>query len=523
MPAVWGLAMKKKSYITVLDQFCGCGGSSSGAAQAGCEIVMAINHWDKAVETHNANFPNTAHDCVDISACDPRRYPSTDILITSPECTNHTLAKGKRRKNLGQMDLFNPQTIDPSEERSRATMWDVVRFAEFHQYNFIVVENVVEVCHWTLFDSWLQAMHTLGYDHEAVFFNSMFAAPTPQSRDRIYIVFWKQGNRKPNLSFTPLAHCSECGEVEAIQSWKNPFKKWGRYGKRNQYVYRCPHCAQVVDPFYTPAYTAIDWSYPTTKVGDRKRPLKPATLERIRKGLEKFNHPVLVETAYGQDTSNRVRSIDDVMPTQTARQTMGLAVPFIVRNYTGAQAAGISEPLPTVTTVDHNSLVQPFILTERFSGVHRSINEPLPTVLAGDGRVHHRLVQPFMVMLRHQNQARSVDTPLDTVVAGGLHHGLVQPFLTSYYSGSDQVCGIDDAMPTVTASDRHALVQPDCSISVEDCYFRMLQPHEIQSAMAFASDYIVLGNKREQVKQLGNAVTPPVMRMIVERCIESIN
>ena len=454
MQYVGGLAMAKKSYITVTDQFCGCGGSSSGAAQAGCEIVMAINHWDKAVETHNTNFPNTNHDCLDISACDPRRYPSTDILITSPECTNHSLAKGKRRKNLGQMDLFNPQVIDPADERSRATLWDVVRFTEHHQYNFVVVENVVEVHHWILFDSWLQAMYTLEYDHEAVFFNSMFAE-APQSRDRVYIVFWKQGNPKPNLSFTPLAHCSKCGEVEAIQSWKSPFKKWGRYGKRNQYVYRCPSCAQVVEPFYAPAYTAIDWSYPSTKVGERKRPLRPATLERIRKGLEKFCSPVLVETAYGKDTSNRVRSVEGILPTQTARQTMALATPFIVRNYTGAQAADIHGPLPTITTVDHSSLVQ--------------------------------------------------------------------PFLASYYSGSDQVCGMDSAIPTITAADRHALVQPDQSISVEDCYFRMLQPHEIQAAMAFAQDYIVLGSKREKVKQLGNAVTPPVMQMLVRRCLESLS
>jgi DNA (cytosine-5)-methyltransferase 1 len=135
---------RKKSFITVTDQFCGCGGSSSGAAQAGCEIVMAINHWSLAVETHNTNFPATRHDCVDISACDPRRYPSTDILLTSPECTNHTLSKGKKRKNLGQLDLFNSQTIDPAEERSRATMWDVVRFSEYHNYNFVIVENVVD-------------------------------------------------------------------------------------------------------------------------------------------------------------------------------------------------------------------------------------------------------------------------------------------------------------------------------------------------------------------------------------------
>jgi DNA (cytosine-5)-methyltransferase 1 len=447
--------MRKKSYPTVTDQFCGCGGSSSGAAQAGCEIAMAINHWKRAVETHNTNFQNTAHDCVDISACDPRRYPSTDILLTSPECTSHSLSKGKKRKNLGQMDLFNPQVIDPSEERSRATMWDVVRFAEYHQYNLIIVENVVEVHYWTLFDAWLKAMQTLGYEHETVFFNSMFAPPTPQSRDRIYIIFHRKGNRKPDLNLTPLAHCAEHGNIQAIQSWKNPFKKWGRYGKRNQYVYRCPRCAEIVEPYYSPAHTAIDWSLPSQKVSDRTRPLKPATLERIQKGLEKYCK-VGVE-------------------------------PFIVRNYTGATAAGMGEALPTVTTVDHNSLVQ-----------------------------------PFMAILRKSHGAKAMTEPLDTFVAGGTHHGLVQPFLTSYYSASDQVSGVDAVVPTVTTGDRHALVQPMNPITVEDCYFRMLQPCEIKRAMAFNDDYVVLGNKREQVKQCGNAVTPPVMQMIVERCLASL-
>ena len=347
---------------------------------------------------------------------------------------------------------------------------------------------MVEVRYWTLFDAWLKAMAALGYDHEEVYFNSMFAPPTPQSRDRIYIVFWKQGNRKPDLNLTPLSHCAEHGDVQAIQSWKDPFKRWGRYGKRNQYVYRCPQCAAIVEPYYCPAYTAIDWSLPSQKVSDRKQPLKPATLERIEKGLKKF--------------------------------CRAEAEPFIVRNYTGAAAAAISEALPTVTTVDHNSLVQ-----------------------------------PFMVILRKNHGAKAMTDPLDTFVAGGTHHGLVQPFLTSYYSGSDQVSGVDAVVPTVTTGDRHALVQPflvnyytprisisgvdealatvstqprtylaepSATVTVEDCYFRMLQPCEIKRAMAFSDDYVVLGNKREQVKLCGNAVTPPVMEMLIQRCIETL-
>lgn len=121
---------KKNSYLTATDQFCGAGGSTSGAKKAGVEVKMALNHWELAIETHNTNHPDTHHDCTDVQACDPRRYPSTDILITSPECTNHSLAKGKKRKNRGQLDIFGSSELDAVSERSRATMWDVPRFAQ---------------------------------------------------------------------------------------------------------------------------------------------------------------------------------------------------------------------------------------------------------------------------------------------------------------------------------------------------------------------------------------------------------
>lgn len=169
----------KRSFITVTDQFCGAGGSSIGAEASGAQLVMALNHWKLAIETHATNFPNAGHDCTDISACDPRRYPSTDILLTSPECTNHSLAKGKKRKMQAQMELFGKVTIDPAEERSRATMWDVPRFAEFHDYRIIIVENVVDARHWRTWDAWLHAMHLLGYDHQIVYLNSQFAHVRP--------------------------------------------------------------------------------------------------------------------------------------------------------------------------------------------------------------------------------------------------------------------------------------------------------------------------------------------------------
>lgn len=73
---------------TVTDLFCGAGGSSLGAEAAGFQLVMAANHWQTAIDVHQAHFPDADHDCADVREADPRRYPVTDILLASPECTN---------------------------------------------------------------------------------------------------------------------------------------------------------------------------------------------------------------------------------------------------------------------------------------------------------------------------------------------------------------------------------------------------------------------------------------------------
>lgn len=111
--------------LTVTDLFCGAGGSSSGLEEVpGVTVRMAANHWPLAVETHNTNLPHALHDTADISQVDPRRYPRTDILWASPECTNHSQARGKRRIDA-QPDMFGDTLPDEAAERSRATMWDV--------------------------------------------------------------------------------------------------------------------------------------------------------------------------------------------------------------------------------------------------------------------------------------------------------------------------------------------------------------------------------------------------------------
>lgn len=515
---------KRSTSLTTSDWFCGAGGSSEGAKFVGVEIIAAANHWQLAIETHNTNHPATDHYLTNLSQADPRYFPSTNILWASPECTNHSLAKGKRRKNLAQKSMFETGKIDPAEERSRATMWCVPRFAEYHDYEVVIVENVVEIRHWVLWDAWLHAMDLLGYNFQICYFNSMFFHPinglsdyAPQSRDRIYIVFWKKGNKKPDLDFRPLAWCQTCeADIQAVQSWKNPQKRWGRYGERRQYVYCCPGCYEIVEPYYYAAWNAVDWSIEAPRIGDREKPLRPKTLERIKIGLEKYgNQPLMVPTLH-TNGEKPARPVSNPLPTQTARQSLGFVVNLGHAHASGKNhVAGLCDPLPTQTTAGTLA----FIVSDRGTLHSHSavpITDPLPTATTTN--------IPFVVELFGTGKARGIDRPLGCVTAGGNHYGLAtmpQPFIASYYNGSNVVRGVSEALPTCSTVDRHSLITPDKELRVEDCGFRMFKPHEIKDGMGFDPKYILLGNNRDQVRLAGNAVTPPVAEFLYRQCAKT--
>jgi DNA (cytosine-5)-methyltransferase 1 len=168
------------SSLTVTDIFCGAGGNTIGAKAAGLKVKVGLNHWHRAIETYGANNPEVEQiERVDVSLCDPRRYHSTDIAIMSPECTTHSPAGGSRHRGSHAPDLFNQSSLDPATMRSRVTMFDVIRFTEFHRYNVVIVENVVEVTRWELYAEWLGMMKGLGYEHRVLSLNSMFFWPTP--------------------------------------------------------------------------------------------------------------------------------------------------------------------------------------------------------------------------------------------------------------------------------------------------------------------------------------------------------
>lgn len=506
--------------ITVTDLFCGAGGSSIGAEAMGARLKMAANHWSLAIETHATNFPNADHDCADVSQVDPRRYPRTDILLASPECTHHSLA----RSNKHRPDLFDP-TGDAGAERSRATMWDIPRFAERHRYEIVVVENVVEIMRWAPIDGWFLAMERLGYHYRTVSLNSAVAHPTPQSRDRLYVVFWQEGNRAPDLNIRPLAWCASCErDVGAVQTFKKASTRHGKY--RTQYLYHCPDCATPATPYAWPASSAIDWTLPTPRIGDRARPLAETTLKRIQVGLERYGPAAIVQAAghtYERPGYFRTWPITQPIGAQTATAQHALVVEtaYTGRGDWGRPGRPVAEPLPTQTARLSHALVVPL---RRNGRVRDAAEAPVPAVAAG-GNHHGLLVPPafFVKNFGPADQAGSmvkpVSDPFGTVTTVD-HHSVVQMPFTLNYNRTGNPIPVTQPVGAVTCTDRHAVVEP--AVEIEDCGFRMLEPHEIGRAMAFPDSYTVLGNKRDRVRQYGNAVTPPAMTELVARCVESL-
>jgi DNA (cytosine-5)-methyltransferase 1 len=181
--------------IDFTDIFCGAGGSSIGLVAAGLDLKLAANHWDRAIETHSANFPNADHLIADVSNYDMRRLPRTQVLWASPECTWHSPAGGSKSQEQirAQLDLFEDYVPNAAGVRSRATAFDVIRAAEVHRYKVIIVENVVEFAtRWELFDWWIAGLKNLGYTVQLISVSSAHVgnannAPAPQWRDRLYV------------------------------------------------------------------------------------------------------------------------------------------------------------------------------------------------------------------------------------------------------------------------------------------------------------------------------------------------
>lgn len=560
-------AYRHDDELTVMDWFCGAGGSSQGAhAVPGVRVTRAANHWARAIESHAANFPTVDHYQGDIREAPVERWPVADLFWASPECPQWSNARGKKRDFDASLqgDLFDG--FGPSEEveRSRALMEEVPMYLRGVQnrgglVKAGVVENVIDVRAWDQFDRWRGEFHKLGYRTWIIALNSMHADPRStepgcQSRDRFYMAYLHESiGRTPDWDkwLRPRAWCPQCDRwVRAIQAWKRPGRDMGRY--RQQYVYRCPSSScrnAVVEPETLPAAVAIDWTLPGQRIGDKPlkeffsdkaktkslgfHPLAPKTLARIEAGLKKFAQPLVVPA--GGTWRTDATPVAEPIPTRTTRENDGIAIPPLlvpVEGRDGKEAGSANEPLRTQTARNETGLAWlPFMVKLRGGGDQNralSIHDPLGTVSA-DGN-HHGVVTPGLppAMLMRNNGSKgdggehctTVAEPARTLTTAG-HQSLItwEHLLVPYY-GTGTARTVAEPVGTLSTRDRYALVRGH--VDTDDVLFRMLEPHEIGRAMSFADRYVVLGSKRERVRQYGNAVTPNAAEVILCALVEAI-
>lgn len=219
--------------MRAVDLFAGAGGTTTGATWAGVRVLAAVNHWPRAVETHAAAHPDTAHHCEDAAILDPTTLPAHDLLLASPSCTGHTRARGREQ---------------PHHDAARATAWCVIRVAEAQRPRAVIVENVPEMLRWTLYRAWRLALTDLGYRISEQVIDAADAG-VPQHRRRLFVVASR--TRRPVMIPQPSAQHVTAREVLDLDEgpW-TPVTTWCERTRARIDAGRAEHGADFLVPYY---------------------------------------------------------------------------------------------------------------------------------------------------------------------------------------------------------------------------------------------------------------------------------
>lgn len=486
----------------VIDNFAGGGGASNGIHRALGQVDVALNHDDEALAMHLANHPETHHLDRKITSVDPLEVAQgrpIGLAWFSPDCTHHSRAKGGKPRSKGIRDLA----------------WVVPHWAERVRPRVIILENVQEFLDWgpltednrpdpdqkgLEFQLWAKRLRKAGYRIEwRVLSACDYGAPT--TRKRLFVI----------------ARCDERPIV-----WPEPTHGPGLL------------------PYRTAA-ECIDWSIPCPSIFPelgRKRPLAPATLRRIARGIVKYvlNNPrpfivPLTHTTGG----NQAHSVDAPLRTITTAKggELALATPFFVPRYgerTGQdpRCQPADRPLSTiVTTANGAQLVAAFLAQHNGGMVGHPADRPMSTVTETGSQ--QQVVTAHLMTNTTGHAGAPADGQVPTVTTGG-HHALVAAFLQAYYR-TDQDPRITNPLPTVTTADRFSVVTvtiEGTEYALVDIGMRMLTPRELFRAQGFEDSYVIdpIGpngkplTKTAQIRMCGNSVCPPVAEALARANVE---
>ncbi|MFJ3114963.1 DNA cytosine methyltransferase [Pseudomonas protegens] len=430
----YSLGLNAQDDEIVVDLFCGGGGAGTGLEIGlGRAVNVAKNHSPAAISMHTVNHPGAKHYTTDVFEGDPDTECSGKAVgwfHMSPDCTHHSQAAG------GQ----------PRKREIRNLSWIGLKWAGKKKPRVISLENVKQILQWGPLvakrDKATGRVVKLGGSvaapGEVVPVHQQFLVPDPARRGRTWTVFVAELQR--------LGYAVEWRVIKACD-FGAPTSR-----ERLFMIARCdgqpivwPEPTHAKNPAkgqkkWRAAAECIDWTIPSKSIFDRPKPLAPATLRRIAKGMKKF--------------------------------VLDAADPFIVpiANWSGDSVQSAHEPLRTVTSWPRGgsfAMASPIIAPATHQGSDR-INDPsapLPTVTCAN-RGELTLISPTLIQTGYgertgqEPRVPGLDQPLGTVVAGGVKHAIAGAVLVG--TGGPEYSGkpapIDQPTGTLMTQNHRSVV-----------------------------------------------------------------
>ena len=455
--------------LNIINLFCGMGGDELGIRDAVYTDLrmkykgLSINHWDVAVATMRANFPNvTTLDCKIEEAVPGDLGPwgtVVHVLWASPSCTHHSRAKGGR----------------PRSNQLRSQPEYVVTWASQVRPRVIIVENVPEFVEWgplddegmpdkahkgETFKAWVKMIESLGYNVEhRVLCCADYGDAT--SRRRFFLIAVR---RDVGVPVWPKP--THGNHVPGLPQWRG-------------------------------AGECLDLENIGRSIFGRERPLAEKTLARLADGARKY---------WGLDITTGM-----LVKACGGKQMK----PFIVKFNRGATTEDIDAPLTTVMSGGNHHAICQLVCDHQNNGKTEPLDRPLKTQ-----PTHDRSSLVTLVLGQHGAAAcRPATEPIPTVACKGAVR-VIEPIVIDNANGG-VIRGSREPLNTVTLKDQHMMALPVLEDGRRvDIFMRMLTPRELARAHSVPDDFVITGNKTEQTKQIGNSVPVRTARALVRTLLE---